>query len=869
MDSCKFEQLKQKLIKQNVTEEDASFLNNIPPDRHELLILLAVKYNAFNSLQELNDQNIDYQYRIDKKNSTLLHLAALNGYWETFKLILDSEQNKENKQKFLNSWVDNKANTPLHLAAIHGHANIFQNLAKPEHKYLRELVDHKQNVNNRTSLHIAASNGHWETFKSILDNEDNEKNKRNLLNNLVDNNGNTPLHLAAIHGHANIFQNLAKPEYSHLRKLVNWKQYNNDGRQIVHQAARSVINQPNMTLDAIDQISRRRWRSFNWLRRSLLRQKDKTPRRATPAHYAASNTQQGDSITRKLKKKLGLGFRSFFNLFNPFEAKDKFNKTPIEWADNKKNHNVVNYLAKQKVSIQSIITQEDTCFHKLIRNKYYAIMQDEQVPINKINHKDENNGNKTPLHLAIELGDFKAFSRLINKMNEVQLQSALNIQDNNGDTPTHYLARDQELIKNIRSYNTLLFESNSIYEYNNNNKSALHIAAETGNYKFFNTILNNIFTPFPYKDPIRELFRPTENNKISLLKSLNYDNVPQEIIQGLLTQPQLIETPGSNIFHWSAEQGLWHIFSQLIDCLHPEEQSVYLNKKDKQGNTPLHLAAYHEQTEFFNNLQTRPDLIQKIQWLNQFNNAGKHIGHVDAEQKNPPAQNCIKQYQDYQKQLQPSMITKCLQYPFKNTFHNKDTSLDERNENFLHWAVEQQNWEAFKKYIEDSDNETISKEINRPNQEGNTPLHLAAKQGYHDLFTHLKEQHPDVLKQVNWSIANKEGYNITTMAAFAKANLVNTLKSIKELKTFTTQTTSWFQFFQDNSNPLVQLDKNGKSVLHYLVENSQDFYYEVLGERKLFSVDDLQIENSEGQTPLDILNSRCKMSKDKTTLNLS
>ena len=146
---------------------------------------------------------------------------------------------------------------------------------------------------------------------------------------------------------------------------------------------------------------------------------------------------------------------------------------------------------------------------------------------------------------------------------------------------------------------------------------------------------------------------------------------------------------------------------------------------------------------------------------------------------------------------------------------------------------------------------------------------LAAKQGYHDLFTHLKEQHPDVLKQVNWSIANKEGYNITTMAAFAKANLVNTLKSIKELKTFTTQTTSWFQFFQDNSNPLVQLDKNGKSVLHYLVENSQDFYYEVLGERKLFSVDDLQIENSEGQTPLDILNSRCKMSKDKTTLNLS
>ena len=173
--------------------------------------------------ENILESNIIFEvYRGKFKNkrvhakTTALHIAALKGNVELFKLIANSTQ--------VRNPVGNEGYMPLHIAATHGHQELF-------HFIVNNGEENPCNKYGRTPLHMAADNGHIEIFQFIVDKvvDKNPAQNYNLWTplhyaclsghfeicklivgkvqnkNPVSDIGQTPLHLAALKGHLKIF----------------------------------------------------------------------------------------------------------------------------------------------------------------------------------------------------------------------------------------------------------------------------------------------------------------------------------------------------------------------------------------------------------------------------------------------------------------------------------------------------------------------------------------------------------------------------------------------------------------------------------------------------------------------------------------
>ena len=718
-----------------------------------------------------------------------------------------------------------------------------------------------------TLLHYAAMNNQWLAFKTILLNQKNNRDRRLILNHLVDEQGNTPLHLAALKGSNYIFHHLNQPEHSQLRRLVNWKQYNNQHLQIAHQAARSNHPKAAATIEAIDQISRKRWGWFNWFRRSLLRQRDNTPQRATPAHYAAQNSQQGCSILSKLKHKLSYGFKQ---LLNPLEVKDAQNKRPIIWADRSNHSTIVNHLVRIGARFRSLLPNHKTLFHQLANKQYYRIIKDSHLSTEHINNQHPRDLLKTPLHKALETEHKATVIALLTKGADPT------IVDLKQETPLHYLAKRPHLTPkwlNNKPINNLLLKPASL-NINKLHKTALNIAAEHHNWSLVQHLLDQLpaYKQIQLLLPNTLLSQEPNNTELSsaksLLQTLNDNDAPAHIVYNLYKK-QLSDSKNRNICHWLAQMGLGDLFKKLMNQLGPKEQNDHLNKPDIDGNTPIHLAAYNNQSPIFRHLLNQPDLTSQIGWFSSYNNQAKNIADATLETDALQAQLCLDSYQQMQQQSE-SQQPKTQSYfvtLVSQLFTNQTTSYshkDDKGQTILHWMAVRNKYNQFINTVTKSVDESIFEQLNQQDNNGNTPLHLAAMHGNAQLFSALNSQ-PALLNFIDWSVTNKQGYSIASIAAFAPdESLYDTLQSIRELDHVIKPKWSWGQFFSPSSNPLSQLDDNGKSALHYLAqqkpykqdqeaaETTYSPFTRAISDRALFSSFDLEIEDKDSQKPWDI-----------------
>ena len=135
-------------------------------------------------IPHLRVQNPPRRYNYGR---TSLHLAAINGHFDVFKLFFENIKIKNPKNQF---WL---GETPLHLAAEKGHFDICNFIILK----LAAKKNPKDNK-NRTPLHHAAKNGFYSICQLILQNV--------RIKCPKDETGVTPLHLAEKYGHLEICQ---------------------------------------------------------------------------------------------------------------------------------------------------------------------------------------------------------------------------------------------------------------------------------------------------------------------------------------------------------------------------------------------------------------------------------------------------------------------------------------------------------------------------------------------------------------------------------------------------------------------------------------------------------------------------------------
>lgn len=103
-----------------------------------------------------------------------------------------------------------------------------------------------------------------------------------------------------------------------------------------------------------------------------------------------------------------------------------------------------------------------------------------------------NNYKQTPLHLAAN-SEFKNFVDVINMLiaintEEIDIPKYLNMQDINGDTVLHILARRQNVPQDFIIY--LIKQGANIFASNLSTQTPLHVAAQSGNLNMINALLN-------------------------------------------------------------------------------------------------------------------------------------------------------------------------------------------------------------------------------------------------------------------------------------------------------------------------------------------------------------------------------------------
>ena len=140
---------------------------------------------------------------------TPLHLAALNGHFETCKFIMNLLTNKNPRDK--NGW------TPLHSVAQGGNTRIYKLM-------MENLVDINPGNNyGMTPLHTASHFGHMEIIELIMHHLHN-KNPENI-------NGSTPLHVAVESGNLEVLK-------FHVNNLGVKILGDDDSYTLLHSAAR-------------------------------------------------------------------------------------------------------------------------------------------------------------------------------------------------------------------------------------------------------------------------------------------------------------------------------------------------------------------------------------------------------------------------------------------------------------------------------------------------------------------------------------------------------------------------------------------------------------------------------------------------------
>jgi len=322
--------------------------------------------------------------------------------------------------------------------------------------------------------------------------------------------------------------------------------------------------------------------------------------------------------------------------------------------------------------------------------------------------KEKNNDGNTPLHLAIEEGHAKVVQFLLKYCNPLDLE----VENVAGQTPLHLatLRGHDEVVKVWLEHAELNLEVK-----NKDGNTPLHLASLGGHVKVVNIMLEHR-TKLDFfsktKDGNTIFHLATKGGHVEVVKVFMEDSDVKYLLN---YHNDYWNTP----LHLASEEGHVNVVNTLLEIA---GNKLKLNKTNKDENTPLHLAAKGGHVNVVNTLLEFTGNKLNLNEKNEDGNTPLHLavegGHVNVvntlleftgnklnlneknEDGNTPLHLAVEGGHD-------NVVTKLLEL----VTTKKNIGLDSKATNNVQKGANKLN-------------------LNASNEEENTPLHLAAKEGH-------------------------------------------------------------------------------------------------------------------------------------------
>jgi cytohesin len=373
------------------------------------------------------------------------------------------------------------------------------------------------------------------------------------------------------------------------------------------------------------------------------------------------------------------------------QAQDKNGQTALHIAAQSDSFEAIRQLLNSGADIQAQDKNGQTALHIAAQLGLFKGIQ--QLLIYGANIQAQDKNSQTALHVAAQSDSFEAIRQLLSSGADIQAQ------DKNGQTALH-VAAQSDLFKAIRQ---LLSSGADIQAQDKNGQTALHIAAQSDSFEAIRQLLSSG----------ADIQAQDKNGQIALhlaAQSDSFKAIQQLLIYGANIQAQ--DKNSQTALHVAAQSDSFEAIQELLSS------GADIQAQDKNGQTALHIAAQSDSFEAIRQLLSSGADIQA-----QDKN-GQTALHVAVQSG---SLNAIQQLLDHSADIQAQ---------------------DKDGQTALHIAAQSGLFKAIQKLLNyDTRTQTETREdgtvlykvetgnnengqINSVDNDGKTPLHLAAQAGH-------------------------------------------------------------------------------------------------------------------------------------------
>ena len=442
--------------------------------------------------------------------------------------------------------------------------------------------------------------------------------------------------------------------------------------------------------------------------------------------------------------------------FSKIDLRDKLGNTPLHKAALEGKANIADYLLRHGADIKCICNFHQNAIHKAALNGYANVVEvirkfDKESYKELMQHKDI--GKSTVLHLAVYGGSID----IVQMLKELgYLETQLKQKNESGETALHRAAR-----RNLTTFiNIFLDHGADVNSENSKGQTPLHIASENGHKEAVNALIRDEINLQP-RSCTRLNCKDNYYQTPLMAALIKGDESVFNVLNEAGAMIDVKNNRGQNLIHILVEHNKLQLLDDILNKITKERIYELLNDNDFMEENPLHIAArvgnlkeiwsilkaFISKDEYAQLLKVKNDYEESpfhiatksgnIELMSEIINAFPESVYQLAKDGNTASHLAAKHNQPVSLQL---LLEKNLELtPFNAHFK---TPLD--------CAAEAGSKECIKILLSSGYvliRTSTSNNFNENNESRtlpNNPLHLAAKNGHHDIVKILLDEGADI-----------------------------------------------------------------------------------------------------------------------------